>query len=498
MNAPRPTRVVIAGGGTAGWIAACGLARQLGRLVDVTLIESDAIPTIGVGEATIPTARSFHEYLRIDERAFMSATGSTFKLGIRFDDWGAVGESYMHSFGTFEMRNWVAEFQHFWLEGRNMGIDAPIGAFCLEHEAALAGRFTTAGNPPPSYAYHLDAGRYAAFLRAIAERDGARRIEGRIETVEQHPETGDIAALTLGDGQRIEGDLFIDCTGFRAMLIGQTLDVGYQDWSEWLPTDGAWAVQTETADDPVPYTIAAAHDAGWQWRIPLQHRTGNGLVFASEYLEPEAARERLVSRLTGTPINDPRLIRFKTGRRQTMWHRNCIALGLSSGFVEPLESTSIHLIMIGVTRLIQLFPFGRITPALRDRWNELSDRELQHVRDFIILHYHLTRREDSPFWRSRAAMDIPDSLKARIENFAEHGQAWQESLDLFRTESWLYVMLGQGLMPRNWHRLASLIDDNRLKEMLNQQRGAISKKVDAMPAHGDFVANYAPDRQMAG
>ncbi len=497
MSGPKPTRVVIAGGGTAGWIAACGLARQLGKLVEVTLVESDAIPTIGVGEATIPTARSFHEYLRIDERAFMSSTGSTFKLGIRFDDWGALGDSYMHSFGTFAMRNWVAEFQHFWLEGRELGVDAPIGAYCLEHEAALAHKFTTEGNPQPSYAYHLDAGRYAAFLRAVAERDGARRIEGRIETVEQDPETGDIAALLLDHGQRVEGDLFIDCTGFRALLIGETLGIGYEDWSHWLPTDGAWAVQTENTDAPVPYTVAAAHDAGWQWRIPLQHRTGNGLVFASEYLEPDAARERLLGNVTGELLNDPRLIRFKTGRRQTMWSRNCLAMGLSSGFVEPLESTSIHLMMIGVTRLIQLFPFGGITPALRDRWNELSLRELEHVRDFIILHYYLTQRDDSDFWRSRSAMEVPASLEARIENFAEQGQAWQESLELFRTESWIYVFLGQGLAPRQWHRLASLMNSDRLKQALAQQRDAISAQVAAMPSHGDFVSSYAPDNRPA-
>ena len=487
------TRVVIAGGGTAGWIAACGLARQLGRLVDVTLVESDAIPTIGVGEATIPTARSFHDYLRIDERAFMAATGATFKLGIRFEDWGRIGDAYMHSFGTFELRNWVADFQHFWLEAREQGLEAPIGAFCLEHEAALAGKFAQGGQPPLSYAYHLDAGRYAAFLRRIAERDGARRVEGRIASVEQNGDSGDIAALVLENGERIEGDLFIDCTGFRALLIGQTLGVGYEDWSQWLPTDGAWAVQTENTGDPVPYTVARAHEAGWQWRIPLQHRTGNGLVFASDHMTQDDAREALVSHLRGPMVSDPRLIRFTTGRRQSMWARNCVALGLSSGFVEPLESTSIHLIMIGVTRLIQLFPFGGVTPALRDRWNTLCDQELEHVRDFIILHYHLTNRDDTAFWRSRAAMDVPDSLKARLQSFAEHGQAWQESLDLFRSESWLYVMLGQGMMPRNWHRLASLMDGPKLLHLLAERRSAIAHNVAAMPTHAQFLRQYAPE-----
>ena len=492
MTSARPTRVVIAGGGTAGWIAACGLARQLGSLVEVTLVESDAIPTIGVGEATIPTARSFHDFLRIDERAFMAATGATFKLGIRFDDWGAVGDSYMHSFGTFEIRNWVAEFQHFWLEARAQGNDGALGEYCLEHEAALAGKFARSQEHQPSYAYHLDAGRYAAFLRAIAEQDGARRVEGKIVSVEQHAESGDISGLKLDTGEVLEGDLFIDCTGFRALLIGQTLGIGYDDWSAWLPTDGAWAVQTENTAAPPPYTVAAAHDAGWQWRIPLQHRTGNGLVFASAHLDADQARERLVSSVNGSMVSDPRLIRFQTGRRSTMWAKNCVALGLSSGFVEPLESTSIHLIMIGVTRLIQLFPFGGITTSLRDRWNALADQELEHVRDFIILHYHATGRDDSEFWRSRASMAIPDSLRARIESFTENGQAWQESLDLFRTESWLYVMLGQGLEPQSWHKVASLIDRDRLLATLADHRRAIAARVRQMPTHGDFIASYAP------
>ncbi|MBK63660.1 MAG: tryptophan halogenase [Altererythrobacter sp.] len=494
MSGGQPVKVVIAGGGTAGWISACALALQLGRLVQVTLVESDAIPTIGVGEATIPTARSFHEYLRIDERAFMAATGATFKLGIRFDDWGALGDSYMHSFGTFEMRNWVAEFQHFWLEGRASGLADGIGAFCLEHEAALAGKFTTEGAPPLNYAYHLDAGRYASFLRAIAERDGVRRVEGRISKVEQHFETGEITALTLNNGERIEGDLFIDCTGFRALLLGQTLEVGYENWSNWLPTNGAWAVQTEDTTAPPPYTVAAAHEAGWRWRIPLQHRTGNGLVFASDYLDAEDAREKLLGAIEGRAVSDPRLIRFETGRRRTMWAKNCVALGLSSGFIEPLESTSIHLIMSGVTRLIQLFPFDGEMDALRDRWNALADRELEHVRDFIILHYHLTQRGDSEFWRSRAEMDIPDSLKARIENFSAQGQAWQDALELFRTESWIYVMLGQGLMPRRWHRLASLVDSERLMGTFARQKEAIAARVAGMPGHGEFITSYAADR----
>ena len=487
MNGRGPTRVVIAGGGTAGWIAAMALARQLGRLVDVTLVESDEIATVGVGEATIPTARTFHEFLRVDERAFVEATGATFKLGIQFEGWARPDDSYFHSFGTFPLRNWVADFQHFWLEGQEEGIDAPIGSYCLEHEAALAGRFATGGAPPLSYAYHLDAGRYAAFLRAVAERDGARRIEGKIAQVRRDPQTGDITALQLEDGRSVEGDLFIDCTGFRALLIGQALESGYDDWSEWLPTDGAWAVQTDLQDPPPPSTRAIAHEAGWQWRIPLQHRGGNGIVFAGDFLAPDNARETLEATITGTPRGEPRLIRYKTGKRREMWRANCIALGLSSGFVEPLESTSIHLIMIGVTRLIQMFPFAGSTPALRDRWNEMADDELERVRDFIILHYKLTERTDSAFWRHCRDMAIPDSLQHRIDSFAADAQAWQAPGDLFRAESWLQVMLGQRLMPSSWHRIGALMSHERLKDELARQREAIAARVASLPSHGRFL-----------
>ncbi|MHA6317670.1 tryptophan halogenase family protein [Altererythrobacter sp. CAU 1778] len=489
-----PVRVVIAGGGTAGWISACALARQLGSLVEVTLVESDAIPTIGVGEATIPTARAFHEYLRIDERAFMQTTGATFKLAIRFDDWGQIGESYVHSFGTFGLKTWVADFQHFWLEARAAGETAPIGAWCLEHEAALAGKFAAGGQPPLNYAYHLDAGRYAAFLRSIAEGDGARRVEGTIASVERNSENGDIAALVLTSGERIAGDLFIDCTGFRGLLIEQELESGYDDWSEYLPTDGAWAVQTENTGDPLPYTRAVAHEAGWRWQIPLQHRTGNGLVFASTFMNAEEARQKFVDSLAaegaGAMVGEPRLIRFVTGKRRQMWKGNCIALGLSSGFVEPLESTSIHLIMIGITRLLQMFPFDGATLALRARWNSLADRELEHVRDFIVLHYHLTQRDDSEFWRSRREMRIPHTLRARIDSFRENAQAWQEGQDMFRVDSWLQVMLGQGLDPQSWHRLPHLMSDGRLRRTMQDQREAISARVEAMSSHAEFLRTY--------
>ena len=490
MSAPPPVRVVVAGGGTAGWIAAMALARQLGRLVEVTLVESEAIGTIGVGEATIPTVRSFHELLRSDERAFMAATQASFKLGITFDDWGGLGDRYIHSFGTTGAGTWVADFQHFWLEARAQGAVEPIGAFCLEHEAAEHGRFAKDVGSPLNYAYHLDAGLYAQFLRRVAETEGARRVEGKIARVEQHGESGDVTALVLESGERIEGDLFIDCTGFRGLLIGRTLEVGFEDWGHWLPTNSALAVQTESVADAVPYTRTIAHHAGWQWRIPLHHRVGNGNVFCSEFMAEDEARALLLGSVEGKVLTEPRLIRYATGKRQQMWQNNVIAMGLSSGFVEPLESTSIHLIMTAVTRLIQQFPFGPIAPEQRVRYNRLADAEIDGVRDFVILHYKLTEREDSPFWRRMQAMDIPDTLAERLTLFAERGEAWQAADELFRVDSWVQVMLGQRLMPRGWHRIGALVGEGRLKQSLAELRAGIVAKVGAMPQHQRFLDAY--------
>ena len=489
MSQP-PVRVVIAGGGTAGWIAATALARQLRRLITVTLVESEEIGTIGVGEATIPTARSFHDLLRIDEQAFMKATQATIKLGIRFENWARLGDSYIHSFGAAPLETWVAGFQHFWLQARAEGHTGALGDYYAEHVAAEQGRFGKGGDSPLNYAYHLDAGRYARFLRQIAENDGARRVEGKIAKVEQHGESGDVSALVLDSGERIEGDLFIDCTGFRALLIGEAMGSPYEDWSRWLPTNSAWAVQTEAVAEPVPFTRAIAHDAGWQWRIPLQERVGNGIVFCSDYLEPEAARERLLSSVEGKTLIEPRLIRYVTGKRREFWKGNCIALGLSSGFVEPLESTSIHLFMVGVTRLIQQFPFGGITPALRERYNRMADHEMERIRDFIVLHYKLTERDDSPFWQRCRDADIPDSLASRIALFEQNAQAWQEPDDLFRSDSWIQVMLGQRLQPRHWHRFGELMAEGRLAAALDDTRAAIARQVAVLPSHQAFLDSY--------
>jgi tryptophan halogenase len=484
-------RVVIAGGGTAGWVVAAALGRHLGPLLDITLVESEEIGTVGVGESTIPTARTFHAFLGIDEREFVRETGSSFKLGISFEDWGRIGDRYIHSFGQIGKATWMGDFQHFWLRAREQGYGGDLGDYCFELQAALAEKFATGENAQINYAYHLDAGRYARFLRKFAEGHGVKRVEGKIAQVHQHAETGFIEGLSLESGARIEGDLFIDCTGFRGLLIEQTLKAGYEDWSHWLPTNSALPLQTAAVGPAVPYTRAIAHKAGWQWRIPLQHRVGNGLVWCSDFMSDDEAQETLHASIEGEILAQPRPIRFKAGRRRKVWGRNCIAFGLSSGFVEPLESTSIHLFMIGVTRLVQLFPFGGCNDALASRYNDLSQNELERVRDFIVLHYKLTERDDSDFWRHCRDMAIPDTLAARIDLFRENALAWQASDDLFRIDSWVQVMLGQRLQPKSYHRMGELLGDTQLRAALTDLKGNIAKAVATMPNHQIFLDRYA-------
>jgi tryptophan 7-halogenase len=486
-------RVVIAGGGTAGWIAAAALARLLGPLLDITLIESDEIGTVGVGESTIPTARTFHDLLGIDENAFVRATGSAFKLGILFEDWSRLGDRYFHSFGQIGKPIWMGDFHHFWLQANREGWSGPLGDYCFELKAALAGKFAipAKGKGQINYAYHLDASLYARFLRGFAEPLGVRRIEGRIEHVEQDGTTGHVTALALGSGERVEGDLFVDCTGFRGLLIEQTLGAGYEDWRHWLPTDSALAVQTDAVAPAVPYTRASAHRAGWQWRIPLQHRVGNGLVYARDHMTDDDARALLEARILGNMRAEPRLIRFQAGRRRKVWDKNVVALGLASGFVEPLESTSIHLIMIAVTRLVQLFPFDGVNDGAARRFNDLSRAEIEKIRDFIILHYHLNQRGDGGFWDSVRAMAIPDSLSERIEAFREGAIAWQASDDLFRVDSWVQVMLGQGLAPLRHHHMGALLPPGEFREAMQALKGNIDRAVAGMPAHQDFLLDFA-------
>ncbi|WP_086934429.1 tryptophan halogenase family protein [Agarilytica rhodophyticola] len=488
-------KVVIAGGGTAGWIAAASLSSQLGSLLDITLIESDDIGTVGVGEATIPTHKTFHRLIGIDEREFMRATRASFKLGIAFENWGQVGDRYIHSFGKVGRSTWMGDFQHMWHYANSKGWCSDMDDYCLELQAAEAGKFATSEQNQPNhtqlnYAYHLDAGLYAKFLRNFSEQRGAKRIEGKIKDVRLHPDTGYIDRLDLEDGQSISGDLFIDCTGFRGLLINGALGVGYEDWSHWLPMNRALAVQTRVSEEILPYTRSIAHKAGWQWRIPLQHRVGNGLVYCSDYMSDDEAHETLMANIQGERVSDPRPIKFLTGKRHEVWSKNCVALGLSSGFLEPLESTSIHLIQIGATRLIQMFPFDGVNDALRNRYNTLSNAELESIRDFLIAHYKLNQRQDAEFWQQRAALEVPDSLQHRIDLYKNSAIAYQDGSDLFRVDSWNQVMRGQGLESRGYHHMGHLLADGQLKTALADLKAQIDKMVASMPKHADFLRQY--------
>ena len=485
-----PRRIVVAGGGTAGWMAAAAIARTMGQVVDLTLVESDAIGTVGVGESTIPPLALYNRLLGIPEAEFMRATQATFKLGILFDGWRDGRDRYFHSFGLTGQDHWSAGFQHFWLNGLTRGHDAPYDDYCLELKAALDGRFAHLPNDAMNYAYQLDSTLYGRFLRQMAEGDGARRVEGRIAAVELDGDSGDIAALVLDGGRRVEGDLFLDCTGFRALLIEGALHAGFDDWSHWLPCDSAIAVQTENVAPAVPYTRAMAHDAGWQWRIPLQHRTGNGIVWCSRYLSRDAALDRLLGKVEGKVLTQPNHLGFTTGARRRQWHRNCIAIGLAGGFMEPLESTSIHLIQRAVLRLLRMLPAGPISPRDVAEFNEQQAEDMTQIRDFLILHYKATDRRDSGFWRQCAGMAIPDSLAQKIELFRDTGRVFRRHEELFAENSWVQVMMGQGIVPRSHHPIAAKLGDDELARMLATLRGNVARTVAGLPAHHAYVAQY--------
>lgn len=444
-------RIVIVGGGTSGWMAAAAISKLLGKQLDITLIESDEIGTIGVGEATIPTMLAFHRLLEINEKDFLRATNGTFKLGISFENWGGLGEKYIHSFGKTGKEFWAGEFHHFWLKGVEQGIDTSFGDYCLELQAAKAKKFAIHDKPWINYAYHIDATAYAKFLRTFSEGFGVKRLEGMIESVNLTSETGFIESVRLKTGQIIEGDLFVDCSGFRGLLIEQALHTGYEDWSHWLLNDSAVAVQTEAVDAPPPYTRSIARESGWQWRIPLQHRVGNGLVYCSRYLSDDEAKQTLLNNINGKLLTEPRVIKYRTGRRLKSWNKNCVALGLASGFIEPLESTSIHLVSSGLIRLLRLFPAEGINQVSIDEYNRQSLLEIESLRDFIVLHYHATQRDDSPFWRHCCSMPIPPSLAHRIKLFKETGRIFVAADELFRVDSWTQVMIGQGIIPERYH-----------------------------------------------
>ncbi|MEO5640902.1 MAG: tryptophan halogenase family protein [Sphingomicrobium sp.] len=483
-------RIVIAGGGTAGWMAAAAIARTLGPAVQLTLVESDDIGTIGVGESTIPPLVVFNRLLNINEADFMRATQATFKLGIQFDNWRVPGEGYFHSFGLTGTDHWAAGFQHFWLEGAERGMAGDYDRYCLELKAAHQSKFAHLPDDRMHYAYQLDSSLYARFLRTMAESDGTRRVEGRIANVELDYDSGNIAALALADGTRIEGDLFLDCTGFRALLIEGALHAGFDDWSHYLPCNSAIAAQTRSVGPAVPYTRATAHDAGWQWRIPLQHRTGNGIVYCSDFLDKDAALERFLGAIEGERLTEPNVIRFTTGARRKQWHRNCIAIGLSGGFMEPLESTSIHLIQRAVLRFLRMLPLHDISDRDIDEFNDQQMTDMIQIRDFLILHYKATDRRDSAFWRYCASMEIPDSLTQKIELFRETGRVFRKNEELFAENSWVQVMLGQGIVPRSWHPIATNLQDGEMTQLFDTICTTIDRTVASLPAHADYVASY--------
>ncbi len=483
--------VVVVGGGTAGWTAAAAVARLIGTNLNVTLVESDAIGTVGVGEATIPPFRTMHRLLKIDEAEFLSRVQGTIKLGISFENWRSVGHEYIHSFGFTGQGCWAAGFQHFWLKASQLGFAEDFSRYAPELVAAKAGRFGFLQKDALSYAYHLDATAYAGLLRQQAEGDGVTRVEGKIVEVRQ-AESGDISEVVLESGQAVKGDLFIDCSGFVSLLMDKTLGTEFEDWTHWLPCDRAIAVQTTAVSEPIPYTRSIARESGWQWRIPLQSRVGNGLVYCSEFMSDDEARDTLLANLEGDVITEPRLLRFRTGQRVKHWNRNCVGLGLAAGFLEPLESTSIHLIQRGVIRLMQIFPYGGIVESDRAEFNRQMDAEFRFIRDFIIMHYHVTERTDTEFWRRCREMDIPDDLKHRLELFRDSGRVFEAEFDIFRENSWVQVMLGQGMKPQNYHPIVDMMSEQELRQFMQIQGQKVDHVLNQLPTHQEFIQRFCP------
>jgi tryptophan halogenase len=491
MPTAKVQNVVVVGGGTAGWTAAAAIARLIGANLNVVLVESDAIGTVGVGEATIPPFRTMHRLLKIDEADFLSKVQGTIKLGICFENWRAVGHDYIHSFGFTGQGCWAAGFQHFWLKARALDFAEDYGCYAPELMAAKAGKFGLLEQDGLSYAYHLDATSYAKYLRHLAEQDGVTRIEGKIVEVHQS-ESGDISDVVLESGQVVKGDLFLDCSGFASLLMGKTLGTEFEDWTHWLPCDRAVAVQTTAVGEPVPYTRSIAGKSGWQWRIPLQTRVGNGLVYCSEFMSDDEARDTLLANLEGEVITEPRVLRFRTGQRVKHWNRNCIGLGLASGFLEPLESTSIHLIQRGVIRLLQMFPYSGIVESERDEFNRQMDSEFRFIRDFIILHYHVTERTDSAFWRRCRDMEIPDKLKNRLDLFRDTGLVFEAEFDIFRENSWTQVMMGQGIEPQSYHPIVDMMGEQELRRFMQVQGQRVDHVLKQLPTHQQFIDRYCP------
>jgi tryptophan halogenase len=495
----RLKKIVIAGGGSAGWMTAAALSSLLDpKDVSITLVESDEIGTIGVGEATIPDIINFNRMLGLDEAEFMKATNATFKLGIEFVDWGRKGDTYIHPFGAHGVDMKGIDFHNYWLHDRAGGSPHPIQQFSMCAVAASHGKFTLPDSIPNPrsllsyirYAYHFDATLYARYLRSYAQARGVQRVEGKIQKVSQAPESGHIVSLQL-DGERvIEGDFFFDCTGFRSLILGSVLGVPFVDWSRWLPCNSALAVPCHHAGPLLPYTRATARTAGWQWRIPTQRRTGNGHIYCRDFMGDDEATAMLLANLDGEALAEPRQIRFTAGHRQTFWAKNCIAIGLSAGFLEPLESTSIYLIQEGVSRFISLFPDATLPDVVRDEYNRHMRTEFEQVRDFIILHFSATERDDTPFWNYCRNMSIPDTLRYKIDLFRTAARVFRYEEELFSKPSWVAVMLGQNIVPERCDPIVASLPHPQVHESLDSMRVAMINAARALPTHEEFIRRY--------
>ena len=487
-------KLVIVGGGTAGWMAAAAISRIMGQTVPIELVESEEIGTVGVGEATIPDIVLFNAMLGIDEHEFLRETNGTYKLGIEFRDWTRIGHRYIHPFGHYGIDMMGVEFHHHWLKGRALGDATPLDAYSISIAMALAGKVEHPRRDQPNsplaklaYAFQFDASLYARYLRRLCEANGVVRTEGKIVEVLQNGETGYVEGVKLASGATVEGDFFLDCSGFRGLLIEQTLKAGFEDWGHYLPCDRAYAVPCEHGGDRNPLTRSTARAAGWQWRIPLQHRMGNGYVYSSAHISDDEAAATLLANLDGVPLSDPRPLRFKAGHRKKAWDKNVVALGLAGGFLEPLESTSIHLVQTGLARLMTLFPTRDIAEADVDRYNRQMEQEYLDIRDFLILHYTATERDDSDFWRICRAIDQPEQLKRRIELFRANGRVFQEKDELFAVPSWLAVLEGQGIEARSYHPAADLLPDEETLTRLRHIREVVASTAAALPTQDQFL-----------
>ena len=490
----KPDKIVIVGGGTAGWMTAAGLASMLSKTgLSITLVESEVIGVVGVGEATLPHIKFFNETIGVNEAEFMAATSATFKLGIEFVNWGAVGDSYIHPFGEHGLASEGIPFHHYW---RKLGAEKSIGSidkYSLPVMACRYAKFQPPSDDPRSvsstyrYAYQFDAIKYAPFMRKHAEKNGVSRIEGRVVDVNLDAESGNVASIVMETGEVIDGDFFIDCSGFFGLLIEKAMKTGYDTWTNWLPCDRAVAVPCESAGPLLPFTRATADKAGWRWRIPLQHRTGNGHVYSSNFISDEEAERALIDNLDGEPLVSPRRLKFVTGKRRKLWNKNCVAIGLSGGFLEPLESTSIYLIQEGITKLIEHFPQSHTYAADADEYNHLMDLEYERIRDFLVLHYHATERDDSEFWNYMRTMEIPTSLSDKLELFRKRGRIPSYDHGLFLAPSWVAVYLGQRIIPDMYDDRVDNMSEHDISRHLDGLRQLMKNTAAKMSDHQAYL-----------